>query len=287
MNSENSTNPKNEKIDYKFICLPKNACLLLNGNERSILSIMIDKQQIVDLRKETKGNNFEMSISYFCQNLNITDKTVQRAINKLIELNLVIKHSGYKTRTKNTYSINFEKIREYDKLSNDQLFEMRGTSKKAKPTKSIENIEAIEFTDSIEPLQTNEATQPVNSEVINQQQFEPIEIMSPDLTEQKNEQTESDVIAKLENYFETKNNRVFDYYEECIKSIHDYFTDKELKYVLANIDTLMKNQVIPRNVINKMESEVRYFSPVRKPEVETDYNLDFLVERKPTNFVSL
>lgn len=176
MNLENSTNPKNEKIDYKFICLPKNASFLLNGNERSILSIMIDKQQIADLRKETKGNNFEMSISYVCQNLNITDKTVQSAINKLKELNLVIKQSGYKTRTKNTYSINFDKIREYDKLTSDKLFEMRGTIKKTKPNQTVESNKAIESIDLIQPV---EVAQPqiidqLIEEVAEQQANEPL-----------------------------------------------------------------------------------------------------------------
>jgi hypothetical protein len=156
MNSENSTNPKNEKIDYKYICLPKNACLLLNGNERSLFAIMIDYQQMIDQHNNKKGN-FSMAISYICRNLDISDKTAQSSINKLIELNLLIKHSGYKTRTKNAYSINFEQIRKYDKLTSDQLFEMRGASKNTKPNKIVESNEAIESINLIQPI---EVTQP-------------------------------------------------------------------------------------------------------------------------------
>jgi len=178
MNLNNSIVKKNEETDFKFIRLPKKVRLLLNGNERSLLGEMVDYQQMIDQYNESKGNDFQMAISYICRNLDISDKTAQSLVNKLVELNLIIKHSGYRTRTKNTYSINTEKIREFEGLTNDQLFELRDKAKKVKkpkPIKTEDPVEVEELNELIEPIQPVDEIQ---SEIIEQTEQQASELIN-------------------------------------------------------------------------------------------------------------
>jgi|APMed6443717190_1056831.scaffolds.fasta_scaffold04674_3 predicted transcriptional regulator len=109
---------ENGKI-YAFVQQPKKLSLLLNGNERSVYGIMLDYQTM------TKKEGFEMSFSYLCKNLNVTDKTAQKIVNRLVELDLIEKVSGYNSRSKNLYKVKLEKIYEFEKLTNDEIFTLR------------------------------------------------------------------------------------------------------------------------------------------------------------------
>jgi predicted transcriptional regulator len=153
MLSTKTTEFKPVETGYKFIRLPKNASLLLNGNERSLFGVMVDYQQMIDQQNNNKGNDFPMAISYICQNLDISDKTAQSSINKLIELNLIIKHSGYRTRTKNIYSINFDKIREFDAMKSDQLFELREKLRKVRSPKPEEPVVSVKLPEVQQPTE--------------------------------------------------------------------------------------------------------------------------------------
>lgn len=240
-----------EKETYTFIRLPKKASLLLDGNERSLFGVMIDYQQMIDSRKETKGNRIEMSISYLVKNLGITDKTVQKAINKLIQLELINKQSGAISRKKNSYSINFKKIQELDKLSNDQLFELRNTGKKAKAAK-------------------NEAT----ADVVEQPQPQPTELTLSEQTKIENEPTQSEILTKFEQYFTTKNNGDFYCYDDCISALHDYFNEEELKHILENIPILKENGKVPRLTLDSTARELKLYVPP-KPTTVHDYGINF------------
>ena len=109
---------ENGKI-YAFVQQPKKLSLLLNGNERSLYGIMLDYQTM------TKKDGFNMSFSYVCKNLNITDKTAQKLVRRLIELDLIEKVSGYNSRSKNFYKVKLDKIYEFDEKTNDEIFTLR------------------------------------------------------------------------------------------------------------------------------------------------------------------
>lgn len=109
-----------DEIDNNaFVKQPKKLSLLLNAGERSLYGILFDHQTM------SKNEGFEMAFKYMCKNLNITDKTAQRIVNRLVELDLIEKVSGFSSRSTNSYKVKLEKIYEFDKMTNDEVFEFR------------------------------------------------------------------------------------------------------------------------------------------------------------------
>jgi predicted transcriptional regulator len=205
-----STNEKN----YAFIKLPKKSSLLLAGTERALLGTMIDYQQM------NKDEAFEMSISYICKNLSVTDKTAQKAINQLVILNLIHKESGQATRKRNRYSINFDQIMKYDQMSNDEIFKLRTKDKQiiSLPEQNIEEISKPEEK-PIEPC--NEPEEDSTSQSV------------PVITKDDNK-----TVTQLIDEFDTLMDGLpynSDERNSMLRELPNYFTDEQIKSLLSHV----------------------------------------------------
>lgn len=177
MENENGKN-------YAFVQQPKKLSLLLGMGERCVYGVMLDYQTM------TKKGGFEMSFNYLCRNLNITDKTAQKLVRRLIELDLIEKISGYNNRSKNFYKVKLEKIYEFDKMSNDEIFEYRD---KLNSKKSIKEVS--KKSNDVELNHNNDIQ--LQHETLTADPAEPAEPV--DLSEE-----EEHVTRDLEHYFEEK-----------------------------------------------------------------------------------
>lgn len=178
MENENGKN-------YAFVQQPKKLSLLLSGNERSVYGIMLDYQTM------TKKGGFEMSFNYLCRNLNITDKTAQKLVRRLIELDLIEKVSGFSSRSKNFYKVKLEKIYEFDKMSNDEIFEYRD---KLNSKKSIKEVSK----------KSNDAELNHNNDIQLQPETLTADPAEPADPVNLSEEEEEHVTQDLEDYFEAK-----------------------------------------------------------------------------------
>jgi len=293
MLSTTKTEFKPEENGYKFIRLPKNASLLLNGNERSLFGVMVDYQQMIDQQNNNKGNDFPMAISYICRNLDISDKTAQSSINKLIELDLINKHSGYRTRTKNVYSINFDKIRELDAMKSDQLFELREKLRKARSPKSEEPVVLVELPEVQHPTEDpKQELQPKYSTDV----FEQIKSIRDGLLsiesdyceedreveeEYEEEQaqesvdgTEEYLFSRFENYFDTNNNGLLLGLDDCIENMTNNFTHDEIQYVMSKRKIFITNCKLNNNQKRALEYKLALYIMPEVKEQQID-NLNF------------
>lgn len=261
-----------KNLKYDFYRIPKKASLLLSGNERSVLGILIDDQQ---MSNETECT---VSISYICKNLNITDKTTQSILKNLIQLEFITKQSGYNTRKPNIYSVNFNKIQEYDEMSYEALFKLRDTLKKNKSTKSEEPIDLDKLP---EYLNTSEVVQPeystevliaieseVNKNILDESQsFQDANEEAEDVEEEH----EDEVFLRFENYFGTFNNGLFQGYSECIDSMSDNFTDDEIQYVTTNRKTFFENCKLGYNTKNSLGRDLLFYMPKEKKSIVNSF----------------
>lgn len=178
MENENGKN-------YAFVKQPKKLSLLLNAGERSLYGILLDYQTM------SKNEGFKMSYSYVCKNLKITDKTAQKLVRRLIELDLIEKISGYNNRSKNFYKVKLEKIYEFDKMSNDEIFEYRD---KLNSKKSIKEVS--KKSNDVELNHNNDIQ--LQPETLTADPAEPADPVN------LSEEEEEHVTQDLEDYFEAK-----------------------------------------------------------------------------------
>jgi len=266
MNLNNSTETKNEEDALTYLRSPKKIRLLLSGNERSLFYEMYDFQRMIDQQNKTKGKDFPMSISYICKNMNITDKTAQSLINRLIELNLINKNSGYRTRTKNTYTINFDKVYEFNRMSNKQMFELRDELKKTKLAKAEEPIELEELLEQQCIFETEKLESPIEILKAMESESEVKEYVSDDsgIFQEDIEDTEDDVFSRFENYFDTYNNGLLHSHSDCIDAMPDNFTDEEIQYVRSNRKIFFENCKLSYNTKRSLDRELLFYTTKEK-----------------------
>jgi DNA-binding MarR family transcriptional regulator len=177
----------------------KKASLLMSGNERSVLGILIDDQQM------NRKTECEISISYICKNLNITDKTTQKIIKRLIELEFITKKSGYSLRKKNTYSVSFEKIEACNRMSSDELFAMRDNDKKNIPVKTEVAVEIVEQSQAKEDIHS------MKDNKVNQQEqlFVATEVITPvQIVNSLNKIDEKELIEEFEQFINDPESKI-------------------------------------------------------------------------------
>jgi len=249
--------------DYTFIAMPKKLSYYLNVYQRCVYCTLLDYQQMKGSEK------FEIAISYIAKNLDISKTKVQYTIDELIQLNLINK--AFKIGEKSTYSINKEKIKEFDLLTSDEIFKLRETTNTYKatrktPTKKIKsNVddtivslpiqEPIKFIPIIQPVQA--PVQPTAKQISKEYQPESFIIEEEEEEEEEEEDSEEEtevesiyidsdeidntvLIDKFEHYILTNNDRKYPYTDETFPHIPDNFTFEEIKILKDNIGNMEK-----------------------------------------------
>lgn len=116
------------ELNYNYLITPTKVNLFLTGNERNLFNLLFS------LKRMKNKDEIDLSYSYICQNLDVADKTAQKLIKRLIELDLITKSSNTQKGLSNLYEINMAKVEELDKKSKDEIFSLR---KQLKPRNRV------------------------------------------------------------------------------------------------------------------------------------------------------
>jgi hypothetical protein len=254
--------------------------MFLNINQRALYAIMLDYQQM------KQSDNFEMSISYICKNMEIANEKAQKIINELIQLNLISK-SFNKGKT-TTYSINKEKIIEFDLLSNDEIFELRDKKTKTVSIKKNHRVtgnpltnEIIKPVEEVKQVETVQAPEQPILKAYKELKFNPTQYINEEEIEEDSEEDEiiesiynddeinnKTLINKFQNFIQTNNNYMYLDSFESMEHITEHFELPELLTIKKNINQLKENNVIPRKRIERIQRDLMFMNlnPVKQQE---------------------
>ena len=193
-----------KKINYKFAAAPVVLFDITTANEFRLIIYLIN------IANMTNNSTVSVSYSYIMKACKITcNKTIKRAIDSLITLNLISRKSGNIT-TNNSYTINFEYIIELD---SKQTIDIPIEEAIIEP--SVEQIEVNK------DISTNEIIN-VNKEPINE--FDPI--------------NEKELFTKITDYI---NSDTYESVFDNVKNINEHFTKKEITYLRKHFDNYKKS----------------------------------------------
>lgn len=261
--------------DYAFIQTPKKIAAFLTINQAAFLNILLDYQSL------TNKDNFQISFSFLQKRLNICDQKAQKIIKELIKLNLISKSTN--TGAKNTYSINFTYFSAFDKLSFQQIFDLRdrfNTNSNIESLNTVLNsLEAVTGVSTNEPntiqeeiieAVTEEQTPIKEEPVIESIQEETIQTNSDDLSlvaeiaaqEQESIQSEAiEAVAEIAEQAEEIETPVISIEEtNTINEIEDNTEDKIITINNHNMEQIKKvllneQETTEKQVINKYQFE--------------------------------
>ena len=204
-----------KKINYKFAAAPVVLFDITTATEFKIVVYLIN------LANKTNNSTVSVSYSYIMKDCKITcNKTIKRAIDNLIKLNLISRISGNIT-TNNSYTINFDYINELD---SKQTLEIPIEEAIIEP--SVEQIEEIST------ISTNEIIN-VNKEPINE----------CDTIDEKK------LFSEITDYI---NSDAYESVFDNIDNINNHFTKKEITYLRKHFDDYKKSNPTLINLFIKI-----------------------------------
>lgn len=120
------------KVPFTFAPASMKLTHYMDGELCNLLNIFYNKSTM-----NNNENKFYIPISCLCKQLDKSNQTVQKLINQLIILKFITKVSGFRNRVNNIYSVNQNKIVEFNEMEVKDIYILREEAKKLLKTTII------------------------------------------------------------------------------------------------------------------------------------------------------